>query len=230
MPVGHMRFEKAQHRPRRGFDRREVLLGAADDAHPPDLARPEHLGGGLAALQRATLHGIERQPAAHLHLVDIAQPAIAEHGFRHPFVAEILDQSARGKLAPDRAARCCGPDGALPDHRSAVSNHWQSCRRDIPARGSPAPSPCPGWRPSPRRRGSTGAECGDSASPRASSSNRATPAHHRGDRHRTSRASRQSSFLLSMALLPAGSDHIMPSSPTVIGPAKRLGASPRNAG
>ena len=87
-----MGFQRGQHRAGALFDQRKVFARAAHDRHPPHLARAELFGPALAGRQPAALHGIEGQPAAHLNLVDLLQPAIAEHRLGQPFVGEVFQQ------------------------------------------------------------------------------------------------------------------------------------------
>ena len=92
MAIDHMRLQRRQQRVGRGFDQREIFARAADNRHPPDLAGAELFGKALARRQPAALHRVKGEPAAHLDLVHILQPAVAEHRLGHPFIGEILDQ------------------------------------------------------------------------------------------------------------------------------------------
>jgi hypothetical protein len=73
-------------------DQGKVFAGAADDGHPTDLPGTKCLGKSLAGLKPAAFEIVECQPAAHLDLVDLFEPAITEHRLGQPFVGKILQQ------------------------------------------------------------------------------------------------------------------------------------------
>jgi len=100
--VYDMALQRGKDRAGTSLDQRKVLRRAADQRHPPDLAGAEHFGEFLALLQPAALGRIEGQPAAHLHLVDLLQPAIAEHRLGQPFVGEVFEQVGDEGLGPIR--------------------------------------------------------------------------------------------------------------------------------
>ena len=92
MLIHHMRFERSQNRAGRCLDQREVFCRAADNLHAADLARAELFGIALTGRQTAALHGIKSEPAAHLDLVYLFQPAITEHRLCYPLIGKILNQ------------------------------------------------------------------------------------------------------------------------------------------
>src|SRR5262245_47337150 len=90
-----MRIEQIEHLPKAALDLRRRRFAGADEPDATGHARA-HLIGELPMFVLARLwRAHPRDAAGRGALVDLARPAIMEHPFVAPLVAEFLDQDRR---------------------------------------------------------------------------------------------------------------------------------------
>ena len=107
--ISEMDVQQSQHIDKTGLDLRRRQGVGADEPHPVDHAGPNLAGerGVLLLVRRRSAH--PRDAAGSADLIDVAGPAVVEHPFVAPLVAEFLDQcgdeAGDGVIGMDRRFR-----------------------------------------------------------------------------------------------------------------------------